>query len=137
MVEFYPRDVLQTMVGAILLAVPMAFTDEVWRTGAELSTGRIFIIALVSISAIATFVYYNIYRSELGEGIGKMFERGHAGEFLKRVVSTYAVALLVSFLILMLLDKAPLGEHMLLTLHRAVLVALPASMSAAIADILK
>lgn len=41
MVEFYPRDVVQTLVGATLLAVPMAFTDEVWRIGAELSTGRI------------------------------------------------------------------------------------------------
>lgn len=137
MFEFYPRDVLQTIVGAILLAVPMAFTDEVWRAGAELPTGRILIIAFVSILSIATFVYYNIYRSERDESLRKMFERGHAGEFLKRVVSTYTVALVVSFLILLLLDKAPLGEHLLVTFHRAVLVAFPASMSAAIADILK
>ena len=137
MIEFYPRDVFQTVVGSILLAVPMAFTDEVWRIGAELSTPRIVVIGIVSVLAIATFFYYNIYKSERNESFDKMIKRGHAGEFVKRVVGTYLVALTSSFLILMLLDKAPIGEHLGLTLHRAVLVALPASMSASVADILK
>lgn len=137
MIEFYPRDVLQTIVGAIILAVPMAFTDEVWRTGAELPTSRIFLVAFVSMFAIATFVYYNIYRAERDESFLQMFKRGDGAEFIKRVISTYIVALTVSFLILWILDKSPLGEHFVVTLHRAVLVALPASMSASVADILK
>lgn len=137
MIEFYPRDVLQTIVGAIILAVPMAFTDEVWRIGAELPTSRILLVSAVSIFAIATFVYYNIYKAERGEGFSEMFKRGDGEEFIKRVIGTYVVALTVSFVLLWILDRAPLTEHIMTTLHRAVLVALPASMSASVADILK
>ncbi|MDZ7797967.1 MAG: hypothetical protein U5N56_13450 [Candidatus Marinimicrobia bacterium] len=36
MVEFRPRDLLQIIVGASILAVPVAFTEETWMLGGEL-----------------------------------------------------------------------------------------------------
>ena len=34
MIEFRPRDVMQVIVGASLLSIPVCFTEEVWVLGA-------------------------------------------------------------------------------------------------------
>lgn len=36
MVELKPRDILQIIVGASILAVPIAFTEETWNLGEKL-----------------------------------------------------------------------------------------------------
>ena len=31
--EFHPKDILQVMIGAAILAIPVGFTEETWRFG--------------------------------------------------------------------------------------------------------
>jgi len=128
MIEFYPRDVMQIVVGATILAIPVAFTEEVWRLGAELPNKNIQYLFLLSITFICLFVYNNFYRGHI---------RTHWTEFLKRVVSIYILSMLISLLILFIINQAPLGLDWIITLKRAIIISLPASMSAAVADMIK
>ena len=63
MIEFRPRDVMQIIVGATILAVPVAFTEETWKLGESLPLFNVISLALVSFLFIAAFVYYNYYRN--------------------------------------------------------------------------
>ena len=127
-VEFYPRDIMQVIVGASILAIPVSLTEETWRLGETLPYQNTLAISLLSVLFMGLFVYYNNYRGIL---------RTHKNAFIKRVLTTYILALGVSILFLTLLDKASLINTFIISLKRAVIVALPASMSAAVADTLK
>lgn len=128
MVEFYGRDLVQVIVGAALLAIPVAFTEEVWVLGGQLPNNNAIAIALLSLIFIATFVYYNFYR-------GRM--KAHWVQFLKRTLSTYLISGLVVALLLTLIEKTAWQTDLVLTFKRITLVAFPASMSAAVADMIK
>lgn len=129
MVEFYARDLIQVIVGASILAIPIAFTEETWKLGATLPLNNVLGIALMSLVFISTFVYYNFYRREhLAE---------HWMSFVQRVVTIYAISLLVVSLILTLIQQAPWALDRMLAVKRVILVAFPASMSAAVADMIK
>lgn len=127
MVEVYPRDIMQLIVGATLLSIPIAFTQEVWELSVTLPWVNVGAIVGISILFVALFVYYNFYRHHFSD---------HRGEFIKRVVLVYCISLLISFLILFLIDSAPFNDVGVI-LKRMILVSFPASMSAAVADMLK
>ena len=73
-VELKPRDIFQIIVGSYLLAVPVAFTEEVWVLSEQLPTKNILYIALLSLFFISSFVYFSFYRFNL---------RGHLFEYIK------------------------------------------------------
>jgi uncharacterized membrane protein len=128
MVEFRPRDLMQIIVGASILAVPVAFTEETWNLGAQLPLGNVLTLSALSVLFIALFVYLNFYRFAF---------RGHVVEYCKRVLAIYLFSLLVVGIILTIVQKCPWGTDALLALKRVLIVAFPASMSAAISDTLK
>jgi uncharacterized membrane protein len=128
MVEFRPRDMMQIVVGASMLAVPVAFTEETWNLGAQLPLANVVALSGLSLLFIALFVYFNFYRFAF---------KGHVFEYCKRVVAVYLFSLLVVGLILTIIQKCPWETDRLLGLKRILIVAFPASMSAAVSDTLK
>lgn len=126
--ELRPRDLMQIIVGATILAVPVAFTEETWDLGERLPAANVVVLAFVSIVFIALFVYYNFYRNAM---------RGHIAEYVKRVAAIYLLSLVVVGGLLTVIQKCPWGADTPLALKRIVIVALPASMSAAVSDMLK
>ncbi len=128
MLKFYPRDAMQVIVGASILAVPVAFTEETWKLGESLPLMNIIGLLLLSIIFISSFVYYNYYRGEM---------RKHWNEFAKRVFTTYFFSFVVVAIILTLIERAPWSSDIMIALSRAIIVSFPASMSAAVADIIK
>jgi uncharacterized membrane protein len=126
--ELRPRDIMQIVVGASILAVPVAFTEETWVLGERLAAANVAALAGISVLIIALFVYYNFYRNAL---------RGHVFEYVKRVAATYVLSLIVVTGLLMLIQKCPWGVDNALAVKRIVIVAFPASMSAAVSDMLK
>ena len=80
MVEFRPRDLMQVIVGASILAVPVAFTEETWNLGEKLPIGNVLVLSAISILFIALFVYFNFYRYAF---------KGHVLEYFKRIASIY------------------------------------------------
>lgn len=126
--EFRPKDLLQVIIGASILAVPVGFTEETWRLGGELPLQNIIILSAVSLIFIGSFVYYTYYR--------RKFAR-HWGEYIKRVLSTYIFSLLVVAGLLTIIDVTPWSTDLMLAIKRVILVAFPASMSAVVADTIK
>ena len=122
------KDILQIIVGASILAIPVGFTEETWHLAARLPFLNIFLFLLISILFISSFVYYNYYKGHLKE---------HKWEFIKRTLVTYGFAFLVVALLLSLIQLAPWGTDAALAFKRVILVTFPASMSAAVADTIK
>jgi uncharacterized membrane protein len=128
MVEFRVRDVVQTIVGASILAIPAAYTEEAWNLGRDLPVANISAIATMSMLFIAAFVYFNFYKSYIAE---------FKTQFVIRTISTYVIALVVVATLLTLIGQCPWGTDNLLALKRIIVVGFPASMSATVTDALK
>ncbi len=128
MVEFRPRDLMQVIVGASILAVPVAFTEETWNLGEKLPVENVFILSFLSVIFVALFVYFNFYRFII---------KGHIMEYCKRVFSIYFFSLLVVGVIMTTIQQCPWGIDNMIALKRILIVAFPASMSAAVSDALK
>ena len=128
MTEFYLRDVIQVIVGATLLSIPVAFTEEVWRLGETMPWRNIFYLVLVSISFISVFVYYNYYMGHFRKNIFN---------FAKRVISTYLLSLIIVTALMAIIAQVDLAAFFGVSLKRIIIVAFPASMSAVVADSIK
>lgn len=128
MVEFHPRDLMQVIVGASLLAVPLAFTEETWVLGSNLPLVNVLILSALSLLFIALFVYFNFYRFAF---------KGHVLEYFKRVFAIYIFSLLVVATLLTIIQKCPWSTDPVLAIKRMLIVSFPASMSAAVSDTLK
>jgi uncharacterized membrane protein len=128
MVELKLKDIIQIFVGATLLAIPMAYTEETWQLGEKLPLLNIGILALLSIIFIAIFVYANFYRYYL---------KGFVFEYFKRIIAIYLISLIVVGFLMTVIQQCPWGVDNLLAIKRIIIVALPASMSAVAADAIK
>ena len=128
MLEFNTRDIMQVVIGASLLAIPVSLTEEAWVLGENLPLNNVIVIAALSLLLISVFVYYNFY---------KVTFKGYVLEFLKRVVGTYFISLLVVALILTIIQKCPWGVDNLLAIKRIIVVAFPAAMSGTLSDTIK
>jgi uncharacterized membrane protein len=128
MVEFRFRDVMQIIIGSVILAIPVGVTEEVWTLAEQLPFRNVMFFAFFSLFFIAFFVYFNYYKGRI---------RKYGLEFLKRVFTTYGISLLVVAGFLTLIQKAPWEADHILALKRVILVSFPASMSATISDIIK
>jgi uncharacterized membrane protein len=124
-VELRRRDIMQILVGASILSVPVAFTQETWDLGRDLPLENVLILAGISILFIALHVYFNFYRR---------YFKDHVSEYVKRVVAIYSLSFIVVGILLTLIEKAPWQQDFILAFKRTVIVAFPASMSAAVSD---
>lgn len=127
--DFVLRDVLQVIVGTIILAIPVAFTEESWMLGKTLPLANILGIMLISILAIFTFTYYHYHHHA--------HNREKKADLIKRVTATYLLSFLVVTILLSLIQAISWSTNAMNAFQTTVLIALPASMSAAIADTLK
>jgi len=128
MLEFKPRDIMQVIVGSALLAIPVSLTEEAWNLGAILPNTNIALICLLSLIFISVFVYFNFYKVTL---------KGYVIEFIKRVIGTYLISLVVVAVILTLLEKCPWQTDLYVAIKRIIIVAFPAAMSGTLSDTIK
>ncbi|MFD0963772.1 DUF2391 family protein [Pseudofulvibacter geojedonensis] len=128
MLEFKPRDIMQVVVGSSLMAIPVALTEEAWNLGQFLPNTNVLLIALISLLLISIFVYYNFYKVTL---------KGYVFEFIKRILGTYLISLIIVALILTIIQKCPWGVNNLIAIKRIVIVAFPAAMSGTLSDTIK
>ena len=128
MVEFRIADVCQILVGACVLAIPVAYTEEVWTLGEELPLLNILAICLRSVGFVAAFGYFLFYRGHL---------KGNEFEFAKRVIAVYVITFLVAATLLTLLQKCPWTTEPGTAIGRIALVSFPGCFSATVVDSLK
>ena len=128
MVEVRFRDIVQILIGASILAIPIAFTEETWILGESLPLINVAGLAFVSICFIGVFVYTSFYR---------FYMKDYVWEFIKRVISIYLISLIVVGLLMTIIQQAPWDSDFVLAIKRVIIVTFPASMSASITDSLK
>lgn len=86
MVELKPRDISQLFIGALLVASPLCFTEEVWVLSEKLKMMNVYLLMIASVITVLSFVYFNFYRFKL---------KGHVAEFIKRIIAIYFITTLV------------------------------------------
>lgn len=126
-VEFRFEDFCQLVIGACVLALPVALTEEVWNLGEQLSTARTLMIMAVSMLTLTGFVWVLFYGERVAD---------YKRDFVRRVLSAYIVTFLVALFILFLFDQAHLDD-LKTSFTRTVVVALPASFSATVMDFVR
>jgi uncharacterized membrane protein len=124
-VELRIHDILEILVGASILAVPVAFTEEVWNLGDQLPWLNVISLSLLSVFFMGTFIYYTSYRSHL-----KMFKN----EYSMRILTTFLLSVIVVGLLLTIVNKCPWVTDFDLALKRTLIGAFPASLSATVTD---
>jgi uncharacterized membrane protein len=126
--KFGLKHVLQAIVGATLLAVPIGFTEETWRLGETLPLYNIIAILVISLFFIAIFVYRNFSKNVPGF---------YWVDLVKRIVIIYILSFLIVALLLSVIQRAPWFVDSMLAFKRTVIVTFPSALSAAIAGNLK
>ena len=121
-------DVAEQVVGACVLAFPIAVTEEVWNLSEQMATINVLMVASASCFFLSYFIYYIHGKKNGAEGFRLDWNR---------VLVTYGVTLLVCALILIMIGKLPLFADTATALKRIVLVAFPASFSATVVDSLR
>ncbi len=124
-VEIRIHDVLEIIVGASILSIPVAFTEEVWNMGDELPWLNVLALSGVSLLFLSSFIYFTSYRNHL-----LMFSRA----YFTRVVSTFLLSVLIVGILLTIVNKCPWFTDFDLALKRTLIGAFPASMSATVTD---
>jgi uncharacterized membrane protein len=119
------KDVSEIVMGSMILAAPLAVTEEVWNLGVELSLGRIAVIAVTSFVVIGSFIYTSFKH----DGV---IPNGR--DFYVRVNTTYFVTLLTCAVMLAGIDRLELFVDPVLALKRTVFIAFPASFAATVVD---
>ncbi len=127
-IKFQLKDLCEIIVGASVLAIPVAYTEEVWRLGEQLPAANVAAVVVTSISICSLFVYYIYYQHKLAANFL---------QFLLRVVACYGVTLLVVASILAMFQKLPIDTDPAIAIRRIILVGFPACFSATVVDSLK
>ena len=126
--RFHIKDLSEITVGAVVLASPIALTEEAWNLGNELPVLNTIIIVVVSLLFTAWFSYHAHYESSLDT---------HGQEYILRVVVTYSTSLVIAALILAVFDQFPLWSEPAAAIKRMIIVAAPASAAATVVDSLR
>ena len=119
------EDLIQIVVGASALAVPVAFSEESWNLSRTLPWENVASIMFISLLFIAFYSYQVIFQ-------GNITSRVHV--FLKRIIIAYIVTAVVVFVILLALNRMPLIEEPIISLKRIIILSFPASMGGVVID---
>ncbi len=122
---FNQTDVAQLIVGAAVLAYPLATTEEIWNLSEESHLGRAILLSLASLVFISWFTYRRYYHGELDTKRGELFNR---------VAAAYLITLLVATGILIAIDRWPILTDPAVATKRTILVAFAGSFSATVVD---
>ncbi len=128
--KFSFNDLAQQIVGAMILSVPLAVTEEVWTLSASLDLTRVFLIIGLTLSFNILLIYYTKYQAVKQENV--------LGFFPKRLLSIVFVSYTVAAFILFLFGV--IGGQVQDTgsiLKLVVFVGMFANIGASTADILK
>lgn len=123
--SFNLEDVSQVFVGAFALAVPISFSEEAWKLGETLPFINLLMLFGLSVLFLGLFTYQSVFQKDIAQ-------RKFA--FVFRIVIAYLITALVVALVLFCLDKLPLMADPVTSIHRIVVITMPASMGAIVVD---
>lgn len=123
--NFNLEDASQIAIGAFAMAVPISFSEEAWKLGETLPPVNLALIFLLSIVILGFFAFESVFQADIKHRISAFFIR---------IVIAYLISALVVSLVLIALNKFPLIVEPTIALKRLIVITMPASMGAIIAD---
>ncbi|MBI4143698.1 DUF2391 family protein [Candidatus Woesearchaeota archaeon] len=126
--EFKLRDIVQVIIGASILSIPVGFTEETWRLGKQLPMLNILMLMLISFVFLATFLAYHHYHVHIQE---------FWYDYALRLIATYVISFIVVAVLLSTINVTNWLTDFVLAFKTTIIVTFPACMSAAVADTLK
>ena len=119
------EDIIQVVVGASALTVPVALTEESWRLSETLPLLNVIMLLLLSLLFIGLYSIQGIFQ-------GKVKHRYY--HLILRIFIDYGITLIVVFIILLALNRMPLFDEPIIALKRIIILSFPASMGGVIVD---
>lgn len=119
------EDIMQVVVGASALSVPVAFSEEAWNLGRTLPLQNLIFLITLSLLFINLYSFHSIFQRDV---------RHRIGAFLTRTLLDYGITLLVVFVVLLALNRLPLFGEPQVAIKRVLILAFPASMGAVVVD---
>lgn len=119
------EDIIQVIVGASALSVPVAFSEEAWNLGRTLPTLNIFVLIALSLLFINLYSIHNIFQGNV---------RHRLSVYIARTAIDYLITVLVVCIVLLALDHLPVLTEPMVALKRIVILSFPASMGAVVVD---
>jgi len=118
------EDISQIIIGAAVMAVPIAFSEELWTFGETLPV--INIILLLSISLFIQFFYthFSIFQGK----------EKRVTIICSRVILNYILTFITVAIILFALNRLSFSSNYLVGLNRIIILSFPASLGAVIVD---
>ena len=119
------EDIIQVIVGASALSVPVAFSEEAWDLGRTLPISNILFLVVISLLFINLYSIHNIFQGEV---------RHRFIPYILRTGIDYTVTVFVVCVVLLALDHLPLLTEPLIAVKRIIILSFPASMGAVVVD---
>jgi len=119
------EDLSQLIIGASVLSVPIAFTEEAWNLSKTIPILNLVVIVLLTLIFIAIYAFKGIFQGHIKQ---------RKATFVKRVLIDYGVTLVVVVIVLFALNKFPISDEPLIAFKRVIIISFPASMGAIVVD---
>jgi uncharacterized membrane protein len=119
------EDIIQVIIGASALTVPVAFSEESWRLSETLPLLNVIMLLMLSLMFIGLYSIQGIFQ-------GKVKHRRF--HFVFRIIIIYGLTVIAVFTILIALNRMPLFDEPIIALKRIILLSFPASMGGVIVD---
>lgn len=119
------EDLSQLIIGASVLSVPIAFTEEAWNLSKTIPILNLGIIVFLTLGFIGIYAFKGIFQGHI---------KKRKATFVKRVLIDYGVTLVVVVIVLFALNKFPINTEPLIALKRVIIISFPASMGAIVVD---
>ena len=119
------EDILQVIVGATALTIPVAFSEESWNLSRTLPTINIVYIFILSLLFINMYSFHSIFQGNI---------KNRFTTFIFRTFFDYGLTLLVVIIILHVLNHLPVFSEPFVAMKRIILLAFPASMGGVVVD---
>ncbi|MFT6717115.1 MAG: putative membrane protein [Saprospiraceae bacterium] len=118
-------DIIQVIIGAAALTIPVAFSEEAWKLSRTLPTVNVIILLLLSLLLISLYSIQGIFSGNINHRII---------QFISRTFIVYGVTMIVVFLVLFAINRMPILDEPIIALKRIVLISFPASLGGVIVD---
>ena len=92
-------DLVQELIGALIIALPFSLTEEIWELAGRLSLFRVFFIFFFTVSIVYLFLKYSKLQNWAMQNV--------LGFIPLRLITSLSVSLLVSFISLLLFGIYP------------------------------
>lgn len=119
------EDIIQVIVGASALSVPVAFSEESWNLSYTLPIPNIIFIILLSLLFVNLYSFQGIFQSNI---------KHRLRVFLLRTLIDYILTLIIVGIVLLALNRLPLLSEPIIALKRIIILSFPASMGAVVVD---